>query len=102
MLFPDEGDDAAPFRGLVGERGHECGLRHLRFRMAADRHEFDRLAVAERYGAGLVEQEHAHVPGRLDGAPGEGDDVLLEEPVHPGDADRGKEGGDGGGGQADE
>ena len=39
------------------------------------------LAVAESDGAGLVEQQHIHVPGRLDGPAAHGEHVLLNQPV---------------------
>ena len=47
-----------------------------------------RLAVAERDRAGLVEQQHVDVAGRLDRAARHGDHVRLDHPVHAGDADR--------------
>jgi len=45
-----------------------------------------RLAIAERDRAGLVEQEDVDVAGRLHRAARHGDHVLLDHPVHPGDA----------------
>ena len=53
----------------------------------ARRNEGRRLAVAERDGAGLVEQQHVDVAGRLDRAAGGGDDVRLHHAAHAGDAD---------------
>jgi len=70
--------------------------------MTADRDEVHRLAVAEGDGAGLVEQQHVHVACCLDGPARQCNDVLLEQAVHPGDADGREERGDGGGSQADE
>ncbi len=70
--------------------------------MPAHRDKGHRLPVAEGDGAGLVEQQHVDVAGRLDGPAGQGDDVLLEEAVHAGDADGGQQRGDGGRRQADE
>ena len=94
--------DAAPFRGFVGQRRHQGRLGQLLFAVPAHRDEGHRLPVAVGDGAGLVEQQHVDVAGRLDGPAGEGDDVLLEEPVHPGDADGGQQRGDGRRRQADE
>ena len=50
--------------------------------------ELGRLAVAERDGAGLVEQQRVDVAGRLDRAAGHGQHVEAHQPVHAGDADR--------------
>ena len=61
-----------------------------------------RLAVADGDRAGLVEQQRVHVARRLDGAPGHGEHVALDEPVHAGDADRGQQRPDGGRDQRDE
>ena len=47
-----------------------------------------RLAVAERDGAGLVEQQHVDVAGRLDRAARGRDHVGLHHAAHAGDADR--------------
>ena len=94
--------DAPPFRGLVGQGRHQGGFGHLLIRVTAHRDELHRLTVPQGDGAGLVEQKHVYVTGCLDGAPRQGNDVLLEEAVHPGDTDGGQECGDGGGRQADE
>ena len=55
---------------------------------ARHRHERGRLAVAERDRAGLVEQQHVDVAGRLDRAAGQREHVAAHEAVHAGDADR--------------
>ena len=55
---------------------------------AGRRQEGTRLAVAERDRAGLVEQQHVDVAGRLDRAAGGGDHVGLHHAAHAGDADR--------------
>ena len=47
-----------------------------------------RLPVAERDRAGLVEQQHVDVAGRLDGAARGRDHVGAHHAVHAGDADR--------------
>ena len=83
-----EDDDRASLRGLVGERGHLRRLGQLLLGDSRHRHELGRLAVAEGDRAGLVEQQDVAVPGGLDGAPREGEDVAPHEPVHAGDPDR--------------
>ena len=58
--------DAAAFRGFVGERGELRGVGQafgLDVRRGQERRGH---AVAERDGAGLVEQQHVHVAGGLD------------------------------------
>ena len=62
----------------------------------------DRLAVAERDGARLVEQQRVHVARRLDRAPAHRDHVLLDQAVHAGDADGREQAADGRGDEADE
>ena len=58
--------------------------------------ELRRLAVAERDGAGLVEEERVDVARRLDGAARHGEHVEAHEPVHAGDADGREQRADGG------
>ncbi len=48
--------------------------------------------VAQRDRPRLVEEEHLHVAGRLDGPAAHGEDVALDQSVHPGDTDRGEQG----------
>ncbi len=67
-----------------------------------DREELGRHAVAERDGAGLVEQQHVDVAGRLDGAAAHREHVLAQQPVHAGDADGREQAADGGRDEADE
>ena len=54
---------------------------------ARRRHERERLAIAERDRAGLVEQQHVDVAGRFDRAAGRRDDVGAHHAIHAGDAD---------------
>ncbi len=102
VLLLGEDDDAPALGRLVGEGGELRGVREIALRDAARREELGRLAVAERDGAGLVEQEHVDVARRLHRAARHGDDVLLDHPVHAGDADGGEQRADGGRDQADE
>ena len=60
------------------------------------------LAVAEGDGAGLVEQQRVDVACGFDGAAGHGEDVVLHQAVHAGDADGGEQAADGGGDEADQ
>ena len=48
---------------------------------AGHQDEFSRLPVAERDGAGLVEQQRVHVAGGLDSAPRHRQDVVLHQAV---------------------
>ena len=95
-------DDRAAFRRLVGERGELRRIGQFLLGDAADRAELGRLAVAERDGAGLVEQQRVDVARRLDGAAGHGEHVEAHQPVHAGDADRREQRADGGRDQRDE
>ena len=61
-----------------------------------------RHAVAERDGAGLVEQQHVDVAGRLDRAAAHRDHVLAQQAIHAGDADGREQAADGRRDQADE
>ena len=67
---------------------------------ARQREELGRHAVAERDGAGLVEEQRVHVARRLHRAAAHGEHVLAQEPVHAGDADGGEQAADGGGDEA--
>ena len=64
--------------------------------------ELGRLAVAERDGAGLVEQQRVDVAGRFDRAARHREHVVLNQAVHAGDADRREQAADRGRNQADE
>ena len=80
-------DDRASLRGLVGERGELRRVGQLLLAHAGDGLELGRLPIAERDGAGLVEQQRVDVAGRLDRAAGHGEHVEAHQPVHAGDAD---------------
>ena len=69
---------------------------------AGHRHELGRLAVAERDGAGLVEQQRVDVARRLDRAARHGEHVEAHQPVHAGDADGRQQRADRGRDQGDE
>ena len=94
--------DGAAFRRLVRERGKLRRVRQIPFADARQGHELRRLPVAERDGAGLVEQQRVDVARGLDGAAGHGKHVEPHEPVHAGDADGRKQRADGGGDEGHE
>ena len=60
----------------------------------------DRLAIAQRDRAGLVQQQHVDVAGRLDRPARHGDHVGLDHAIHAGDADGREQPADGRGNQA--
>ena len=74
----------------------------IRHGHAGRREELGGHAVAERDGAGLVEEQRVHVARGLHRATAHGEDVLAEQPVHPGDADGREQPADGGGDEADQ
>ena len=95
-----EHDDRPPFRRLVGERRELRRIGELRVADAWKRQELGRLAVAERDGARLVEQQRVHVTRGFHGPPGHRQDVVLHQAVHAGDADGRDQRADGGRNQA--
>ena len=82
-----EHDDAPPLRRLIGERGKLGRIRQFFGRHSDGRDELGGLAVAERDGAGLVEQEHVDIARRFHRPAGHRHDVGLAQPVHAGNAD---------------
>ena len=88
VFFLGQHDDRAAFRRLVGERGELRRVGELLLGHAAQRLELGRLPVAERDGAGLVEQQRIDVARRLDGAARHRQHIEAHQPVHAGDADR--------------
>ena len=95
-------DDGATFGGFVREGGKLSGVGQILFRHALDGEEFAGLSVAQRDGAGLVQEQHVHVARRLNGAATHRQHVRLIEPAHPGDADGGEQRADGGRREADQ
>ena len=68
VLLLGQHHDRAAFGRLVGQRGQLRRIGQLRGADARRRDEARRQAIAERDGAGLVEQQHVDVAGRLDRA----------------------------------
>jgi hypothetical protein len=102
VLFFGKDDDAAAFRGLVGEAGKLRGVGQFGFRHAVTGDEFDGLAIAERDGAGLVEKQGIDVAGGFDCFAAHGENIVLHYAVHACDTDGGKKTADGGRNQANE
>ena len=94
--------DRTAFRRFVGQRGELGRVGELAIGSPGERDELGGLAIAERDRARLVEQQGVHVAGRLDGAAGHRQHVVLHHPVHAGDPDGRQEAADGGGNQAHE
>ena len=95
-------DDGAAFRRLVGERRKLRGIGQFAFVDARQRQELRRLAVAQRDGAGLVEQQRVDIAGRFHRAARHGQHIEAHQPVHAGDADGRQQRADGGGDQRHE
>ena len=102
ILLLGQNHDGAPLRRLVSQRGELGRIGEVLLGDAPNGPERGRLAVAERDGPGLVEQERIHVAGRLDGAARHGQDIEANQAVHPGDADGGQQRADRGRDQGDE
>ena len=102
VFFFGQHDDAAAFGRFVGQRGELRGVGQFGNAHAVGGNELDRLAIAQRDRAGLVEQQHVDVAGRFDGAAGHGDHVGLNHAVHAGDADGREQAADRRRNQADE
>ena len=108
VAFPDvepllgQHHDGATFRRLVGQAGQlgRCGEALLGD--AGQREELRGLAVAERDGAGLVQEQRRAVARRLDRPARHGEHVVLHQAVHAGDADRRQQGADGRRDEADQ
>ena len=101
LLFRQHHDGAA-FRRLVGQAGKLRGVGQFVVGDAVDGEELDGLAIAERDGAGLVEQQRVDVAGGLDRLAAHGQHVVLHHAIHAGDADGGEQSADGRRDQADQ
>ena len=102
VFFFRQHNDAAAFGRFIGKARKLRGIGQFGFVNAVGRDEFDRLAIAERDGAGLVEQQRVDIARRFDGLAAHGEHVVLHDAVHAGDADGGEQAADGGRDQADE
>ena len=96
-----QGQDGFALRRVVTERGQHGGLGQQGGSTPGP-DQLVRHPVAEGDGAGLVQQQGAHVAGGLHRPARLGDHVELHQPVHAGDADGGEQTADGGRDQGDE
>jgi hypothetical protein len=102
VLLLGQHHDAPALRGLIGQRGELGGIGQTTGADGAEGNKGGRLPVAKGDGTGLVEQQHIDVAGRLHRPSRQSDDVGLDHPVHPGDADGGKQSADGGRNETDQ
>ena len=80
-------DNGTPFRRFVGERAQLCRCREV-VRLDARRGmKRDRHTIAERDGAGFVEQQHIDISSGFDRASAHRQHIALKYAIHPGDAD---------------
>ena len=75
ILLLGQDDDAASFRSFVRQRRELGRVGQRGLGDAVGGNEVHRLAVAQGDRAGLVQEQHVDVAGRLDGPAGHGDDV---------------------------
>ncbi len=85
--FLGQDHDRSTLRGLVREARRQRGHREFGLGRAVNGEQLGRLAGAEGDGAGLVQQQCAHVAGGLDRATTHCQHVALHQPIHPGDPD---------------
>ena len=102
VALASQGQDGFALRRVVTQRGQHGGLGQQGRIDTGGRDQFIRHPVAEGDGAGLVQQQGAHVAGGLHRPARLGDHVELHQPVHAGDADGGEQTADGGRDQGDE
>src|SRR5215472_4219828 len=81
-----EDDNAAAFRCLIGQRGKLGGIGESIDSNSGRRKEIRGLAITESDRAGFVEQKDVDVAGGFDSATAHGEDVVLQQTVHAGDA----------------
>ncbi len=101
FLFGED-DDAAAFGSFVGEAGKLGGVGQFGGVHTIDGKELDSLPIAQRDGAGLIEQQGIDVACSFDGFAAHGEHVVLHDAIHARDADGGKQAADGGRDQADQ
>jgi hypothetical protein len=95
-------DNRAAFRSFVCQARQLRGVGELFVGDSVQWHESRRLPVAQRDGAGLVEQQRVDVPCGFHGPPGHGQHVALHQPVHAGDPDGAQQSTDRRGDEADQ
>src|ERR1019366_4846 len=102
VLFFRKHHNTAALGRFIGQTRQLRGVGEIRLVDAIGGGEFNRLAVAERDRAGLVEQERVDIAGRLDGFAAHREHIVLHHPVHARNADGRKQSADGGRDQADQ
>ncbi len=79
--------DGTSFRRFVRERRELRRIRQLLLADPARGFELGRLPVAERDGAGLVEEQRVDVAGSLHRPARHGENVEADQAIHAGNAD---------------
>ena len=79
--------DAASFRRFIGQRSQLGGVGQCGHGHAFGRQKLHGLAVSQRDGARLVQEQHVHVAGGFHRPARHGNHVGLNHPIHSGDAD---------------
>ncbi|CCJ97369.1 hypothetical protein BN130_3965 [Cronobacter malonaticus 507] len=79
--------DAAAFRRFIGKRGQLGGISQRFLIHAGGGQEVRGLTVAERDGAGFIEQQHVHIACGFHRAAAGGDNVRAKHPAHARHAD---------------
>ncbi len=91
VLLLRQHHDRPALRSLVRQRRELRGVGQPLCSYIRRRNKFRSLAIAQRDGSGLVEQQRVHVARGLDRAPAHGQHVVLHQPIHAGNADRRKQ-----------
>ena len=82
VLFLRQYDDRAAFRRLIRQRRELRRIGQLRFRNSRRRYKARRLAIAQRDGAGLVEQQSVDIACGFHGAARHGEHIMLHQAIH--------------------
>ncbi len=83
--------DRTPFRRFIRQRRELRRVGHFRIGHTRRRNKFRRVPVAQRDRSGFVQKQGIHVARRFHRAPGHGQHVLLQHPIHSRDANRGEQ-----------
>src|SRR5579872_7476017 len=88
VFFFSQHHNGAAFRCLVGQRRKLRRAGHFLHGDSRGRHESHRLPVPQRDGAGLVQQQRVDIARGLHCPAGHGQNVVLNQTVHAGYANR--------------
>ena len=97
-----QGYNRATLRSLVRDAGEHGRLTYLPLVHARNRYKARCLAIAQRDGAGLVQQQHIDIARRLHRTPTHRQHIALHQPVHARDTNGRKQAADGRRDQADQ